>query len=516
METPKTLRRIRPRMESYDQKLEQRATKHEFLRDRNNTTTCRSPGHKVEADWKSEMHQKRQMEFQRRRNLSQDVTPQDNEKNQSKVTMRTNRQRVPLVHRQSLISAETLGITWPDVHSVEKATWINSSPLHEPGGLNKTGQLHRAISQTLAHTHQQSSLVMPIDSQNIVRKQDQIDLVKLSSQLEQRTACCQTEHGYITVKEADLIQLAEYLQEALWREDSLKQKLTQLQLATSALLLSHNNVWKNCYKEDKMKVKLDALESKLKICVQRLSRDGAKMLLLQSEQQREELKEVAVATLQRMTDQTAKAQDRAHSLQMALQNLQAESSQLRERLEEEKRTCSQLRTSQMQSIDHINLLQSQLESVKGQEATLRKQLLQYQLTEADLHLKIKTLEDHLNICSTQLETLTRQQHDTKKEHDIQQDSTEHPLDEQFNPAVSQHHNKKQTMMGDTTLRRKRRCRPCAILSLFLVIMAMIVLILLLANIPTRNQLWELYKELQDRTEKYLDDMTLPQHCYRPL
>lgn len=40
------------------------------------------------------------------------------------------------------------------------------------------------------------------------------------------------------------------------------------------------------------------------------------MLLLQSEQQRQEVEEMAVAVLQRVTDQTNKAQDRAHSLEV--------------------------------------------------------------------------------------------------------------------------------------------------------------------------------------------------------
>ncbi|XP_029533207.2 TRAF3-interacting JNK-activating modulator-like isoform X2 [Oncorhynchus nerka] len=521
MEIQKDLRMRRPQMESYDQKLEQRAAKHEFLRDRNNMTTCRSPGHKLEADWKSEMQQKRQIEFQRRRQIVQAATHQADEKQsnkEAKVTMRTNRQRVPLIHRQSLISAEDLGITWPDVHSIGKATWITSPPLHGAGGKNKIGQLHSDLSQIFPQTPQQPSLRKSMDIRDKV-KQDQSGLVMLTRQLQQRNACCQTEHGYSTVKEADIVQLSEYLQEALRREDSLKQKLSLLQHTTSTLLLSHDNVWKVCCKEDKMKGKIGALESQLKICVQRLSRDGAKKLLLQSEQQRQELEEMAVASLQRVTDQKNKAQDRAHSLEMALQTAQVESSQCRERYEEERRKCTQLRTSLVQNIDHINLLQSQLEKVMGQDATLESQLLQHRHTEAELHLKINLLEDNLHTCRTQL--VTWRQQDTMKQQEIvrgqQQDSIEHSLDEQFQSAMSHPSNKKQSMMEANVKRRERRCRPWFILTLFVVVMVVAILTLLLANIPTtRNQLWDLYEVLQEHTEKYLYDMTLPQHCYKPI
>lgn len=174
-----------------------------------------------------------------------------------------------------------------------------------------------------------------------------------------------------------------------------------------------------------MKVKIGALESQLKICGQRLSRDGAKMLLLQSEQQRQEVEEMAVAVLQRVTDQTNKAQDRAHSLEMALQTAQVQSSQWRERYEEERIKCTQMRKSLVQNIDNINLLQSQLEGVKGQEATLKSQLLQHQHTEAELHLNISLLEHNLHTCRTQ-DTWRQQQEDTKKQQEIvkgrQQDS----------------------------------------------------------------------------------------------
>ncbi|CAB1353745.1 unnamed protein product [Coregonus sp. 'balchen'] len=499
MEIQKDLKRRRPRMESYDQKLEQRAAKHEFLRDRNNVTTCRSPGHKLEADWKSEMQQKRQMEFQRRRQFVQAATPQADEKEsnkETKVTMRTNRQRVPLIHRQSLISAETLGITWPDVHSIRKASWITSPPQQGTGGTNKTGELHSDFSQTFPHTSQQPTLRKCMDIRDRVVQREKSGLV--SNQLQQRNACCQTEHGYITVNEADLLQLAEYLQEALWREDSLKQKLALLQHTTSTILLSHDNVWKICCKEDTMKGKIGALESQLKICVQRLSRDGAKMLLLQSEQQRQEVEEMAVAALQRVTDQTTKAQERAHSLEMALQTAQVQSSQWRERYEEERIKCTQMRKSLR---------------VMGQEETLKSQLLQHQHTEAELHLKISLLEDNLHSCRTQQDTWRQQQQDTKKQQEIvkgrQQDSIEHPLDEQFHPAMSHHSNKKQSMMEANVHRRERRCCPWFILlSLFLVVTVVAILTLLLADIPTtRNQLWDLYQVLQEHTEKYLYDIT---------
>lgn len=47
--------------------------------------------------------------------------------------------------------------------------------------------------------------------------------------------------------------------------------------------------------------------------------------------------------------------------QMALQSAQVQSSQWRERYEEERIKCTQMRKSLVQNIDNINILQSQLE-----------------------------------------------------------------------------------------------------------------------------------------------------------
>lgn len=108
------------RTESYDQKLEHRAAKHECLRDRNNVTSCRSPGTPQESEWKSIMRRKRQREFQKRRKISSEAALAAGGKEatqKEKVTLRGNRRKVPLIHRQSLVSSQDLGIIWPDINA---------------------------------------------------------------------------------------------------------------------------------------------------------------------------------------------------------------------------------------------------------------------------------------------------------------------------------------------------------------------------------------------------------------
>lgn len=132
MESDSALKRQRLRTESYERKLEHRAAKHECLRDRNNVTTCRSPGTPQESEWKSSMRKKRQREFQKRRQISNEATSLvanatspaigKDKGPKEKVTLRGNRRKVPLIHRQSLVTSDDLGITWPDVSALAQVS----------------------------------------------------------------------------------------------------------------------------------------------------------------------------------------------------------------------------------------------------------------------------------------------------------------------------------------------------------------------------------------------------------
>lgn len=125
MDTDNATKRQSPRTESYDQKLEHRAAKHECLRDRNNVTSCRSPGTPQESEWKSNMRRKRQREFQKRRQINSEASlpaPAKDTAPKEKLTLRGNRRKVPLIHRQSLVTSEDLGITWPDINALAQVS----------------------------------------------------------------------------------------------------------------------------------------------------------------------------------------------------------------------------------------------------------------------------------------------------------------------------------------------------------------------------------------------------------
>ncbi|KAJ8258002.1 hypothetical protein GJAV_G00192050 [Gymnothorax javanicus] len=136
--------RRRQRAADYDEKADQRVVKHVCLRNRNNSTSCRSPGRQNEADrQKTELQNKRQLEFLRRRKIDDTETlsvPQEAKRQEKgsekvKVTLRTNPRRPPQLNRRSIVRAEDLGIIWPDASSVDQ--WM--TPLTSQGSMKKTG-----------------------------------------------------------------------------------------------------------------------------------------------------------------------------------------------------------------------------------------------------------------------------------------------------------------------------------------------------------------------------------------
>ena len=107
----------------YDEKVDYRVSKHECLRNRNNSTYCRSPGRRNEAEnQKTELQKKRQLEFLKRRKIDDAdmLVSQELKIKEPKVSLRTNSRRPPLLNRRSIVRAQELGIFWPDVQAVEQ------------------------------------------------------------------------------------------------------------------------------------------------------------------------------------------------------------------------------------------------------------------------------------------------------------------------------------------------------------------------------------------------------------
>ncbi|XP_028853876.1 TRAF3-interacting JNK-activating modulator-like [Denticeps clupeoides] len=521
MESSRSPRR-HVRSESFEQKCEHRAAKHEWLRDRNNATTCRSPSVQTESDYKATMRRKREKELLKRRGISGDA-----DVTQVKVTLRENRRRAEPTHRQSLVVAQDLGITWPDTRALEQALWVRGHPLQDPvqegsvsHNLQQDAPLRRnpEITARTGNKDQKSPSNRPVH-------------VNVSS--------TQTESGCVTVKEEVLLQLAEYLQEALWREQMLKKKLALLQEGTSALLLSCDKMWRGGFKEDLLKCQIGALESQLQVCSQKFSRDVGKRLLLQMEEQRQVEEEKTLGALQTLTAEKSQAEEKVSSLERALQDSGDESERWRGLYQEQGGVIVQLRASLQQNSEQIYSLQDQLEKSNREAVDLRGQLQDVQDENVVLHNKLlhqvsylqnqdldqKEQECCFNTTSEESPSSRQQRWSggLAQGTQITQNSTAQPAvfikdlhlrEEEAVPCDRGPSVPPQHQSGS----RKGKSRPGCWFSFLLLLLLLAAAALWFHHHVDKEQLQDLYRWLEELLQSCLQEIASPQHpkCFKPI
>ncbi|XP_031423174.1 TRAF3-interacting JNK-activating modulator-like isoform X2 [Clupea harengus] len=522
MDTDNATKRQSPRTESYDQKLEHRAAKHECLRDRNNVTSCRSPGTPQESEWKSNMRRKRQREFQKRRQINSEASlpaPAKDTAPKEKLTLRGNRRKVPLIHRQSLVTSEDLGITWPDINALAQAAWTSSVD---------TGQEHHTgMTSSIPDTASSTATLKEGGSpqRRGVRTCEGVQTNQKSRHLSLSDFSSQTECGYVTIKEEDLIQLGEYLKEALWREEALKQKLALLQRDTSNLLLYCDKMWRACFKEDLMNCKIGALESQLQVCVQRFSKDEGKRLLMMMEEQFRLEEERTVACLQRITEEKTQAVERVFSLERALERVQEESNHWRQLHEEQGSACAQLRVSLHQSSDQIHSLQGQLESALH-EKVLQENLLQLQDQYTSLHHHATSLEQDQpcaynkdqNSSTAPVSISGHQSTDQAPCHGGRQNTMVVP--ELSTTDHNSHPGLRAPQQGTARNKRGMRCHILrAAFCLFVLILFLVAMTFLWFHHPmNKEELEKLYQIMENFAERCIQEVTSLEYpkCFRPI
>ncbi|CAB1335872.1 unnamed protein product [Coregonus sp. 'balchen'] len=227
----------------------------------------------------------------------------------------------------------------------------------------------------------------------------------------QQEASVQTEPGYVTVKESEVLQLADYLQEALWREEGLKNKLAVLQKRGSTLLHHSDTLWTTRCNEDLLKNKIRALETQLQVCLQKqkLPWDGVK-LVLQMEKQKGAYEEKALEAIQRATEEKQEALSQAETLEMLLQAARVESAQWQGLCEEMKDSSEQLKKRQEINSEQVLQLQNQLE-----EAGLREELGAVQQMEEELQSNIVLLEEQNQNLRDQIQEMRDARAETQEE-----------------------------------------------------------------------------------------------------
>ncbi|KAM9596017.1 TRAF3-interacting JNK-activating modulator isoform 1-T2 [Morphnus guianensis] len=348
--------RHRRTSESYDEKCERRHETRENLRRRNNVTTCRRLGRGAEQPSQSP----RQRLFLRRRNLASDagrtLPGQDPEG------------RVP-PEPSSRVEASPLALlqhpwscpTFPPAHSLLGL----SIPL---------GILAGAVPRRGASVNTQGTQTLTHPSAG----------VKDSSQ--------QTDCG-IAVLNKEIVQLSNYLKEALHRELLLKQKMVILQELFSTLLQASEKSWQGQLNEDKLKCKLRALENQLQACTQSYSKECVKKILIEMEDQKQTYEQKAKEALQKMLEDKLQTEQQLQNSQRSLAATREDAAFWKEHYTTLKAELTKMTTAHAELENSFHILQSKLQQADTQNTQLCQVLCSLQSEHTALQQRASALRE---------------------------------------------------------------------------------------------------------------------------
>ncbi|XP_052418695.1 TRAF3-interacting JNK-activating modulator isoform X2 [Carassius gibelio] len=389
---------------NYEYKVEQRAVKHREISHRNNTTSCRSPTRDLDTRRiKNERHRKRQFEFFKRRPVDHGtyalLSPVPRHR-YSRETLHASEYMTQTLTsiRRPLITSRNVKLQRDGINFTKQT--VSMDPMNDEHDLKSDGWDVPVLNSIQLHGKMRKERVLLKDITQLSNTQKTL-----------QSASIQTESGFVTVKEADVHQLADYLEEALQREEALKKKLSNLQKSAATLLHSTELLWKTRCDEDLLKNKIKALEAQLQVCIKKVPQDGVKKVVLKMEKQREEYEQKAMKAIHRAENEKADAQSKMEYLQGALQTAQAESEHWRRLCEELKEGSSQLKKRQDECTDQLLQLQGHLERSVEQEEMLRKHTESLQQERAELHSFISELEDENLNLREHLQELTGHNHE---------------------------------------------------------------------------------------------------------
>ncbi|KGL96078.1 TRAF3-interacting JNK-activating modulator [Charadrius vociferus] len=362
--------------ESYDEKCERRHEIRENLRRRKNVTTCRRLGRGAEEPSQSP----RQREFLRRRNLSSDAG-------------RTLPGQEPKAHfppdPSSRVDPRLSILLQPGpatTHVGEMLTQAAFSFQHP----------WRCPTFPPAHSLLSLSIPLSISAETVPKQGASVNTqgtqtltnpsagVKDSSQ--------QTDCG-IAVLNKEMVQLSNYLKEALHRELLLKQKMVILQELFSTLLQASEKSWQGQLNEDKLKCKLRALENQLQACTQSYSKECVKKILIEMEDQKQTYEQKAKEALQKMLEDKLQTEQQLQNSQRSLAATREDLAFWKEHYTTLKAELTKMTTTHTELENSFHVLQSELQRAAGQNEQLHQALCSLQSEHAALHRQASALRE---------------------------------------------------------------------------------------------------------------------------
>ncbi|XP_007986776.1 TRAF3-interacting JNK-activating modulator isoform X4 [Chlorocebus sabaeus] len=362
--------------ESYEAKCERRQETRESRRCRPNVTTCRQVGKTLRIQQREQLQRARLQQFFRRRNLELEE--------KGKAHRPQAREQGP--SRRPGQVAGTSSEVFPAQHP-------------PPSGICRDLTDHLS-SQAGGLPPQDPPIKKP-------PKHHRGTQTKAEGPTIRNDASQQTNYG-VAVLDKEIIQLSDYLKEALQRELVLKQKMVILQDLLSTLIQASDSSWKGQLNEDKLKGKLRSLENQLYTCTQKYSPWGMKKVLLEMEDQKNSYEQKAKESLQKVLEEKMNAEQQLQSTQRSLALAEQKCEEWRSQYEALKEDWRTLGSQHRELESQLNVLQSKLQGADSRDLQMNQALQFLENEHQELQAKIECLQGDRDLCSLDTQDLQDQ------------------------------------------------------------------------------------------------------------
>ncbi|XP_077013802.1 TRAF3-interacting JNK-activating modulator [Tamandua tetradactyla] len=384
--------------ESYEAKCERRQETRESRRCRPNVTTCRQVVKALRTQQREQLKRARQQQFFKRRNLEVEEkgkteSSQAREQGPSRRTGQTSDLKEPLslANRSSSFRqqvARTRSKVFPTQH-------------HPPSDILRDSAEHLS-SQSGSLPPQDSTTKRPPKHHRGTQTKVEEAQSTIKNDASQQTNCG------VAVLDKEIIQLSEYLKEALQRELVLKQKMVILQDLLSTLIQASDSSWKGQLNEDKLKGQLRSLENQLYTCTQKYSPWGMKKVLLEMEDQKNNYEQRAKESLQKVLEEKMNAERQLQSTQRSLAVAEEKCEEWRTQYEALKEDWSTLGIQHRELESQLHVLQSKLQGADSRDLRMNQALRLLENEHQELQAKIEHLQGDRDLCSSDTQDLQEQ------------------------------------------------------------------------------------------------------------
>ncbi|XP_005348962.1 TRAF3-interacting JNK-activating modulator isoform X1 [Microtus ochrogaster] len=367
--------------ESYEAKCERRQEIRESRRHRRNETTCRQPGKVLRTQHREQLQRARQLQFLRRRNLEDETKGQVREQGPSRKTDGGTCQVTVL--KEPLPGANKTAFPGQQVTGTSAA--IFPTLRHSSSSLQRDLDGLHSSHMTVCPP-QDSAIKKPHRQHRGTQTKAEEAQPRVKSDASQQTNCG------VAVQDKDIIQLSEYLKEALQRELILKQKMVFLQDLLPALIRASDSSWKGQLNEDKLKGKLRSLENQLYTCMQKHTPWGMKKVLLEMEDQRSNYEQKAKESLQKVLEEKISAERQLQSVQLSLAFAEQKCEEWRSEYEALKEEWRTLEEQHRELESQLHVLQSKLQGADSRGSQMNQALRLLENEHQELQATIERLQ----------------------------------------------------------------------------------------------------------------------------